>query len=750
MLAKEKSLLLLVLVIAIQYAFAQNVGIGTTNPHSSARLEIKSNNQGLLIPRLTTNQRNAISKPAHSLLIFNVDNFCIEVYDSVSGSWLAVSCPISCPVCDTVQCITPQVDSISGPTILCPGDTVQYVLHGSGGNAFIWNIPANWVMLSQGQIATFIADSSGTIYGHLCNQCGCSTDSIIVSAGSAPAYVSLTGTDSVCLTDTVIVYASGGVFYNWYVPISWTVVYQGDSLVALPSDTGAYYIKAEACNSCGCSPMDSFKVAVLDTALGPVSIVGPTFVCAGDTLVYKAPNPNGVTWNWQYPTTWQLIAQGGDSIVLVPDTVDGNVIVEICNEGACICKQDILFIQADSCLAFCLTIGGTGDEWGASMAMTSDNNIVILGGTTSFSQGSDDHYVVKIDKQGNLIWATSIGTTAGEIYLEIDREVFEYNGVIYGGGTTYLTGSRRPLYWGIDLVSGSVLWSMRLDICCYLPSVLAYHNGNSIIFGGHTTNGGVGNIIFATDFSGNFLWGKSYGSDNSAFDDMTYVPSQKKYVAGTYNPAGLAVLDSLFNIVWARKLLSSGWTHGITVKNDKIYACGRDGNNNLFIHSSNINGSFNWTRLISFGVAAYAGNIEILPDGNLVFVGYISSGPLGGEDGVVILSDTLGNILNIYALGGSGNERLYDVVIEPSSPGSVYVTGSTTSFGNGSRDLWIAKFDVYNPQFNCTTGCGVSPITNFNVTPSTTWTSYSLSVSTFSGSTPVGASSNGGTQQNCP
>ncbi|GIV54491.1 MAG: hypothetical protein KatS3mg039_1009 [Candidatus Kapaibacterium sp.] len=48
-----------------------NVGIGTTTPDTSALLELRSQRQGLLIPRLTTTQRNTIVLPAKSLLIFN-------------------------------------------------------------------------------------------------------------------------------------------------------------------------------------------------------------------------------------------------------------------------------------------------------------------------------------------------------------------------------------------------------------------------------------------------------------------------------------------------------------------------------------------------------------------------------------------------------------------------------------------------------------------------------------------------------
>jgi len=57
-------------------SFAQNVGINATGatPNSSAMLDISSTEKGLLAPRMTQVQRNAISTPATGLLIFQTDN----------------------------------------------------------------------------------------------------------------------------------------------------------------------------------------------------------------------------------------------------------------------------------------------------------------------------------------------------------------------------------------------------------------------------------------------------------------------------------------------------------------------------------------------------------------------------------------------------------------------------------------------------------------------------------------------------
>src|SRR5574343_159897 len=60
--------------LASSNLFAQNVGIGTSAPNSSSKLEISSTNSGLLIPRVALTALNAagpITAPATSLLVYN-------------------------------------------------------------------------------------------------------------------------------------------------------------------------------------------------------------------------------------------------------------------------------------------------------------------------------------------------------------------------------------------------------------------------------------------------------------------------------------------------------------------------------------------------------------------------------------------------------------------------------------------------------------------------------------------------------
>lgn len=65
-------------------------GIGTTTPNSSSLLDIVSTTKGILIPRMTLAQRNAITTPATGLLIFQTTNTPGFYYYS-GTAWTAIS-----------------------------------------------------------------------------------------------------------------------------------------------------------------------------------------------------------------------------------------------------------------------------------------------------------------------------------------------------------------------------------------------------------------------------------------------------------------------------------------------------------------------------------------------------------------------------------------------------------------------------------------------------------------------------------
>ncbi|TQD40035.1 hypothetical protein [Haloflavibacter putidus] len=67
--------LIIFILFVVNSAFSQ-VGINTTNPHSSSILDIQAENQGLLLPRVDlgdVSNSTTINNPAESLLVWNTD-----------------------------------------------------------------------------------------------------------------------------------------------------------------------------------------------------------------------------------------------------------------------------------------------------------------------------------------------------------------------------------------------------------------------------------------------------------------------------------------------------------------------------------------------------------------------------------------------------------------------------------------------------------------------------------------------------
>jgi len=86
-----KNIFFTFLLLLSTISFSQ-VGIGTTSPDASSVLDITATDAGLLVPRLTTIQRDALSSPATGLLIFNTTtkSFQYNFGDGSSVDWYSL------------------------------------------------------------------------------------------------------------------------------------------------------------------------------------------------------------------------------------------------------------------------------------------------------------------------------------------------------------------------------------------------------------------------------------------------------------------------------------------------------------------------------------------------------------------------------------------------------------------------------------------------------------------------------------
>ncbi|MEI7471721.1 MAG: fibrobacter succinogenes major paralogous domain-containing protein [Chitinophagaceae bacterium] len=138
---------------------AQNVGIGTNNPAASAQLEISSTTRGVLLPKMTTAQKNAISNPIEGLEVYDLTLHQKSYYNGTV--WVSLNTPATTAaflptiVIGTQQWMSKNLDL----AFYRNGDPIPQVTN-----------QAAWATLTTGAWCYYNNDSTqATTYGKLYN-----------------------------------------------------------------------------------------------------------------------------------------------------------------------------------------------------------------------------------------------------------------------------------------------------------------------------------------------------------------------------------------------------------------------------------------------------------------------------------------------------------------------------------------------------------------------------------------------------
>lgn len=119
-----KPFLILLIVLSSTGHYSQ-VGIGTITPDASSILDVSSNSKGLLMPRLSTVQRDAILLPASGLMIYNLtlNDGQINVGTPSVPNWIGIKGQDG-PMIDSVT-EGESVSTTSTSYLLVPGMTIS-------------------------------------------------------------------------------------------------------------------------------------------------------------------------------------------------------------------------------------------------------------------------------------------------------------------------------------------------------------------------------------------------------------------------------------------------------------------------------------------------------------------------------------------------------------------------------------------------------------------------------------------------
>ncbi len=232
-------------------------------------------------------------------------------YPTVTQDFIVTVTDVNgCRNSDTIQVTVNNlpVASITAPMEICYGDTAEVV--GSGGVSYLWDA-ANQIYASPNNDTLLLKPTTSQyVYLTVTDINGCKDSTLsYITVHSLP--VAEAGNDTIlCIGDTIMLQASGGITYSWSPNISISDVSIFNPNV-YPSSSMYYYVTVTDAN--GCSNNDSVYIDV--KSLPMVTVSNDTSICPNDSVQIWASGGADYLWSpsnllsdntisnpWAYPS----------------------------------------------------------------------------------------------------------------------------------------------------------------------------------------------------------------------------------------------------------------------------------------------------------------------------------------------------------------------------------------------------------------------------------------------------------------
>lgn len=269
--------LYLLMTVLPLLTFSQGGAINTTGTPAdpSAIFDISSTSQGMLTPRMTTAQRNAIVNPADGLLLFNLTTGCFNYFHN--NSWFEW--------CG--NCIPPNPPSASDNGPVCTGDTLKlYATTIPNGN-YNWSGPNGFTSTQKNPVIPNAGTSeAGTYYVYVtvgsCTSATSSTNAVVNQTPSSA--FTFSPTIASINSNVTFVPAVSGASYSWTFSGGTPSTSTAQNPTVQWAATGTYAISLQVTQN-GCSSTLTSSSITVDL----VSHGSQTFVYTGTQQSWTVP-----------------------------------------------------------------------------------------------------------------------------------------------------------------------------------------------------------------------------------------------------------------------------------------------------------------------------------------------------------------------------------------------------------------------------------------------------------------------------
>lgn len=406
-------------------------------------------------------------------------------------------------------------------------------------------------------------------------------------------------------------------------------------------------------------------------------------------------------------------------------------------------------VNANGYFEWAKTFGGSQNDVGLDIALDASGNIFVTGhffGTTDFdpgvgvseltSNGDRDVYILKLDANGDFLWARSFGSSDDDYGYSIATDP---------SGNVYTTGKFEGTV-DFDPGAGTTEFTSAGNDDIFIQKLDA--NGNLLWV--HAL-GGVGNdrgLALTTDASGNVY---TTGTYIGTIDFDPGVGVLDLSTGGSIFDIFIQKLDTDGNLIWAKVMGGSNWDFGHAIAtdvNENVYTTGyfhltvdfdpgvgtanltSHGEADVFVQKLDANGDFVWAKSMGSSAGDSYGNaIGVDATGNVYTVGEFY-GTTDFDPGVGSMNLTSSGFSDIYyqkldangdflwatKFGATSTDKASGIAVD--AGGNICATGyfgSTVDFdpGPGTTNLTAIGGDseIFIQKFSGSSTVGLNDVT---------------------------------------
>ncbi|MEM0467107.1 MAG: carboxypeptidase-like regulatory domain-containing protein [Candidatus Thermoplasmatota archaeon] len=308
------------------------------------------------------------------------------------------------------------------------------------------------------------------------------------------------------------------------------------------------------------------------------------------------------------------------------------------------------------------TFGGSGDDIGYCIKQTNDDGFIIIGSTTSNTKGQTDVLLVKLNRDGSVLWSKTFGGPGSD----------EGRSILVTSDGYYLVGSTDSYGTG-----DSDIWVIKTD-----------ERGDIIQ---NKTIGGAGadtvsQVIESSDNLGQIMVGTTYRNNKA---NIWVIKEGRNPWNKTYSNIGDCVGTSIHKTI-----------NGYIVLGTETYL---NGSSRLLVLNIDNSGNIRWSKTFG-GIGNYYGSsVEQTIEGNYLITGSYIHEQI--SDIFLLKITSRGNVLWQKTYGGVDADEGY--CVKQASNGYL-IMGMTSSYGPnepGNMNIWLLKTDSNGvEQWNATFG----------------------------------------------